>query len=170
MKIYTVHHPADDPATIAEESERVEFVREGFSWLALLLPLVWFLAHRMWLVSLIYVVGMVALNLLLLITAPDDFVLWTMVIAIHVMIGYLANDLRRWTLARRGFRTLAVVMADTALKAEHRFFSALAGGDLPGGETMPSMRHGSTLPELRPSMLSGRDESFELFPAPGTGR
>ena len=45
MTIFTVLEPPDG------NPERVAFVREGFSWSALLLTVLWAVWHRMWVVA-----------------------------------------------------------------------------------------------------------------------
>ena len=45
MRAYTVHAPPDEPAA----PERFAFVKDGFSWPALFVPILWILWHRLWL-------------------------------------------------------------------------------------------------------------------------
>ena len=56
MAVYTVHEPLPrDGARSAPEPERFVFVRDGFSFWALLFGPLWMLRHRMWLVLLGYI-------------------------------------------------------------------------------------------------------------------
>src|ERR1700738_2025468 len=66
MAVYTVHEPPlRAGATSAPEPERFIFVRDGFSFAALLFGPLWMLRHRMWLGLLGYgvVVGGLSLGL-----------------------------------------------------------------------------------------------------------
>ena len=54
MAVYTVHEPPLRGAP-APDPERFVFVRDGFSFWALLFGPLWMLRHRMWLVLLGYV-------------------------------------------------------------------------------------------------------------------
>ena len=56
MRAYTIH---------ARPAGEAVLVREGFSWGALLLPTLWFLWNRMWLVAFAHLLLAVALGLLL---------------------------------------------------------------------------------------------------------
>lgn len=103
MRLYTAHAARDD----------LVLVPEGGSFVATILPLPWLLWHRCWLAALGYVIAALAIGLL----APDGFAPW-IGLAAHLLIGLSAQDIRRWTLARRGQPVLAVVAGydrDTAL-------------------------------------------------------
>jgi hypothetical protein len=97
MRIYTVHPRAGQEPVL---------VREGFSWGAFLLPTLWFLWNRMWLVAFADLVLMLAIGLLL----PDRAAAWV-ALAAQILLAMHARDLRRWTLARRGFALVGVVAA-----------------------------------------------------------
>lgn len=84
---------------------RLVLVPEGFSWLAALLPPLWFLMHRLWLVLLLWL-ALAVLAVVLLPPAVTPYVL----IAAQILIGLQAQDLRRWSLARRGLPVAAVVL------------------------------------------------------------
>lgn len=138
MAIYTVHAPpGDDLATV--RADEVRFVREGFSFWALLLPGVWFLWNRMWLVFLGWLAAMVAFEFAGR-ALPGPYVplaagLFGLFLALE------ARDLLRWTLERRGWRLLGVVEGGDRDVAERRFFDALhaaaaAGTAEPAGATV----------------------------------
>lgn len=97
MRIHTVHVRAGEEPVL---------VREGFSLGALVLPTVWFLWNRMWLVALLHLVGVVAIGLAL----PQAVSGWVLA-AVEILVAMHARDLRRWTLKRRGYALLGVVVA-----------------------------------------------------------
>ncbi len=112
MRIWTVHLPPEGLAA-APEARLPVLVLERFAWLAFLLGLPWLLAHRLWLESVIYL-GALALLLAL---APA-WMLAPLGLALHLLLGFHAEDLRRAALARRGWRQAGVVAghdADLAL-------------------------------------------------------
>lgn len=116
MRVFTVHaHPSRDSV----------LVREGFSWGALLLPTLWFLWHRMWLVALLHALAFVALAVLL----PAGIGRWV-ILAGQILVALHARDLRRWTLARRGHALAGVIVA----RDEEAGFARLAAArpDLAG--------------------------------------
>jgi hypothetical protein len=119
MAIYTVHVPAGDERT-PERAERVRFVKEGFAFWALVLPLVWLIWHRLWLGLLLFLLGVLG------IVAIDRFVgegVSTVVsILFLVWFAIEARNIRRWTLDRRGYTFAGVVEATDLAAAERRFF------------------------------------------------
>ena len=81
-------------------------VPEGFSLPAALAPMLWLLWHRLWLALVLYLALAVLAGLLL--PAPYGPAL---AILAQLMIGFHAQDIRRWTLARHGRPVAAVVLA-----------------------------------------------------------
>jgi hypothetical protein len=82
-----------------------------------------------------------------------------------LLLGFEAGTLRRWTLARRGWVTLGVVIGDDLESAERRFFDAWVkqgGGDERSVAPPP-------LPVPRGPARSGPDV-IGLFPEPGAPR
>ncbi len=163
MAVYTVHEPLPrDGARSAPEPERFAFVRDGFSFWALLLGPLWMLRHRMWLVLLGYIALVVALSAVLRLDASDKigFVVWGL---IALLIGFEAATLRRFTLRRRGYRNIGIVVGDDLELAERRFFDAWVRRDAtaapgPGGA-----------PALAASLRMSQPPSdvLGLFPEPG---
>ena len=103
MKIFTAHtKPFATPI----------LVREGFSWAAAIFGPVWLLAHRAWVGAVLTICLVVAIAML-----PRPFA-WPAALALAWVLGLFGHDIRRWSLARRGFLLAHVVAApdgDTAL-------------------------------------------------------
>ena len=176
MAIYTVHEPplrADDAVA---DPYRFILVRDGFYGWAFLLGPLWMLRHQLWLVLLIYVAvlsGVQALLWWLDVTGPAHFLV---VLLIAILVGLEAATLRRWTLRRRGFRNVGVVVGDDLEEAERRFFaswaehadasgagSASASAPPPTGPRMPPAPAAPPAPPARPDVIG-------LFPEPGAPR
>jgi len=100
MRIWTVHQR---PA-MAGKPVRTVMVREGFSWLAALFPLFWFLAKRLWLVAALYFSLATFMGFVL----PSSVSPWAM-IGLQILTGFEARNLHRWSLERQGFRLMGVV-------------------------------------------------------------
>lgn len=121
MRAWTVHAPRPEappprasvpaaghaPPAPARPARRgvLVLVPEGFSLLAALFPALWFLLHRMWLVLVTYL-ALAVLTAVLLPSAVTPYV----AVAAQLLIGLQAQDLRRWSLARRGLPVAAVVL------------------------------------------------------------
>ncbi|HEY2230764.1 MAG TPA: DUF2628 domain-containing protein [Xanthobacteraceae bacterium] len=119
MAVYTVHEPPSRKGAAAPE--RFVFVRDGFSLAALLFGPLWMLRHRMWLVLLAYAAVVAVLTLVLHLQGSAGVAV-TVFVLLGLLIGFEAGTLRRFTLGRRGFRNIGIVVGDDLELAERRFF------------------------------------------------
>jgi hypothetical protein len=160
MAVYTVHEPpARAGISSAPEPERFVFVRDGFSLWALLLGPLWMLRHRMWLVLLGYIVVVVALAVVLHLhgTPTAGTVVWAL---LALLIGFEAGTLRRFGLARRGYRNIGLVVGDDLELAERRFFDSWVGKAGPAAGAAPALASSPRAPHPASDVLG-------LFPEPG---
>lgn len=112
-----------------------EFVRDRFSVIAFVVPVIWLAWHRLWIeavVALAAAVGLAALGTVagFQSTAP----LLSFLVSIFVAIE--GPQLRVAALERRGYRQIATVEADNASEAELRHF---AGSDLSDRASVPTV-------------------------------
>jgi hypothetical protein len=100
MRVWTVH---------VRQGHETILVREGFAILAFLFPMLWFLVNRMWLVLVLYL----ALGAIFgaATQALPEAAIAVAALAVQLLVGFHARDLRRWTLERRGWRMIGVVAA-----------------------------------------------------------
>ncbi|NJO55053.1 MAG: DUF2628 domain-containing protein [Rhodospirillales bacterium] len=118
MKLFTVH-----VRTPAERLDRdVILVKEGFSWPAFFFSALWAIWSRLWLVAF----GLITLEVIWAVAANwlDASVLVSAAISVGLalIIGWTANDLKRWTLFRRDYTEVGVVAAANNDEAMQRFF------------------------------------------------
>jgi hypothetical protein len=175
MPVYTVHAPTADNADIAA-TDRFAFVRDGFRfWAALFGPL-WLAWHRLWLALIGWIVVMIAIEVGLARLGAGGTAIFFTNVLIALLIGFEASSIRRWTLSRRNWRQLDIVVADNEESAERRFFdrwaakqrlindqSAVDRGAPPPTRDIPGQ------PFSKPPPLP-RDEIIGLFPEPGAPR
>jgi hypothetical protein len=123
MPTYTVHAPPLQPGEMESNPERFLFVRDGFYFWAFLLAPLWLLAKRLWLVLLVYVVitGLIGAGFYWM-GAPSMLKFFGSLL-VALLIGFEAGTLWRWTLERRGWRTLGFAVGDDQEVAERRFFA-----------------------------------------------
>jgi Protein of unknown function (DUF2628) len=122
MPTFTVHEPPHPPADRIDRAASLLFVKEGFSWPAAIFAPFWMLAHRLWWPLLGYV-GL---------TVVFELVRWTAILnpgwvtlaglALHLLIGFEADTLRRWKLDHTGWRVLGAVSGRNASECERRFY------------------------------------------------
>ena len=129
MLTYTVH---SKPAALApdqiDDGKGVVFVKDGFSWPAFFIPVLWMLWRRLWL-PLVGYLGVVALIVLAgyLFTLPDNLT-GAMGLLANLFFGLEGNNFRRRALAKRGFDEVADIVADNGEEASYRFFAARLSG------------------------------------------
>ena len=122
MRVYTVHlrrHGLDPYRDLV-------LVKEGFSWPAFFLSAVWALGLGLWPVVLILVAVEAALAGLLAVSGADPAASAILSLSVAVVFGTIGNDLRRWTLRRRGFVPEGVVLGEGRWAAERRFLEGRA--------------------------------------------
>jgi len=157
MRFYTVYAPPAGTAAAPAPTSLV-FVKEGFCWPALFVPLLWLIFRRLWLVLLAYVV--VAALFALAGRWADGPVFGAVSLFFAVWFALEANELRRWTLERRGWRVLGVAGGRRLADAELGWFSH-RGRD---PEAPKAERPTAAVPPLP---ASPENEVIGLFPEPG---
>lgn len=118
MKAFTVHIPPDlagDDAT-----ERAVFVKDGFCWPALFIPLLWLLWHRLWLVLIAYLVAVTIISAVQMIAGDSAAAI--ILIAFAFYFATEANNARRWSLRRRGWTSAGETFGHGRDEAEIRYF------------------------------------------------
>ena len=155
MSIYTVHMR---PSSQEPDPDRFVFIRDGFSFWAFLLPPIWMLRHRLWLVLVGYMCVAISLAALLYFLGASFAISAAAGLLLSLLVGIEAATLRRLTLNRRGWNDLGIVVADDLEAAERRFFDAWVKGE-PLLISPPK-----DVPRTRPTAAS---EIIGLFPQPG---
>ncbi len=156
MAVYTVHEPPPKRFEQASDPERFDFVRDGFSFSAFVFGPLWMLSHRMWLVLVGYVGVSAALELMfsLLGTSAASRLMAGFLLA--VLVGIESATLRRFTLGRRRWTNLGVIVADDLEAAERRFFDVW----VKSGGAAPRTTSESQSRQPAPDVIG-------LFPQPG---
>ena len=170
MSVYTVYEPPLKAHESVPAPERFVFVRDGFSFWAFLLTPLWLLRYRLWLAFIGYVIVAVALLVGLRLIGASAAVTTIASVLLSLLVGFEAATLRRFTLSRRGWRNVGIVIADDVESAERRFFDALVGKawiDRSFGDA--ELRTSSPAAGVPVSRRSA-SEVVGLFPQPGAPR
>jgi len=176
MPVYTVHAPDAGGADL-RSTDRFVFVRDGFHfWAALFGPL-WLIAHRLWLALIGWIIAVIALELVLARLGAGSAAIVFAELVVALLLGFEAASLQRWTLSRRRWTQLDVVIADDEEAAERRFFDRWAArqrGIVNDQQAVdrgapPPTRDIAGQPFSRPPQLAGSG-IIGLFPEPGGPR
>ncbi len=128
MPIFTVHEPPLRNGAVAPDPERFVFVRDGFYFWAFALAPLWLIWRRLWLVLLLYVVVTFGITQAMHYAGVGAGGRFFVMLLIAVLVGLEAGSLRRFTLARRGWRHIGVVSGTNLEAAERHFFHDWADG------------------------------------------
>jgi hypothetical protein len=163
MSVYTVHEPLPRKNEASAAPERFAFVRDGFYFWAFLFGPLWMLWRRLWLVTVLYLMAAAAVHTGLWALGASGTTRFFVGFLLALLVGFEAGTLRRWTLTRRGWKNIGLVVGDNMETAERRFFSAWAPVTAPAPATPPSGPGPSRMP-------SGNRDIIGLFPQPGAPR
>jgi len=176
MPVYTVHAPIANGADLAA-TDRFAFVRDGFHFWAAILGVVWLAWHRLWLALTGWIVLTAALDFGMVKLGVGGGAVLLVDILLALLLGFEAASLERWTLSRRNWRQLDIVVADDEEAAERRFFDRWTARQRGLSNDQPAIDRGAPPPTRdipgqpfsKPPPLSHSD-IIGLFPDPGAQR
>lgn len=131
MASYVVMEPpVDAPRPAAEETR---LIRDGFSWLAFIVPPLWLLWHRLWFAALL---AFVMLSLLSFLGESRGFGLAGALLALLVSLyfGLEGQGLRIAMLRRSGWTERGVIEARDLTDAETRYGLSVAPAEATAAE------------------------------------
>jgi hypothetical protein len=177
MAVYTVHAPQDPDSAVRGGTDTFAFVRDGFFVWAFLLGPVWLAWHRLWLALLGYVAVMAANAGVLTLLGANAGARFAVTLLIALLMGLEGASLWRWTLSRRNWRQIDVVVADDEEAAERRFFDRWTAKQRDPGNDQSAVDRGAPPPTRDvPGQPFSRppppphSEIIGLFPQPGAYR
>jgi hypothetical protein len=176
MPVYTVHAPVTHDVGLAA-TDRFAFVRDGFHFWAFVLGPIWLAWHRLWLALLGWIVLLAAVDTgMSLLRAGGMMIFWANVL-LALLLGFEAASLQRWTLSRRNWRQLDIVVADDEEAAERRFFDRWTAKQRALSNDQAAVDRGGPPPTRNiPGQAFSRppsppqSEIIGLFPEPGALR
>ena len=159
MRYYTVHAPDSE----YDAPDDYLFVKDGFSWPALFVPIIWILWHRLWLILVWYVVFILVVmwagRLL------NDDIASVVAILGSLLFAFEANNMRRQALEARGWREVGSSFGKDITEAEARFFTgAPAPAATPAADKNAVIARAAYTPEHRPPVSD--EPIIGLFPEP----
>jgi hypothetical protein len=158
MTVYTVHEPPPGKRGGKALSERIQFVRDGFYFWAFLFGPFWMLWRRLWLVLVLYLVGLGVIQFALWSVEAPITVQFVVAVLIAILVGFEAGSLRRWSLSR--WRERGIVVAPNLEMAERRFFETWPARDVsPQPPSPPAPPPGTHVPTSDADVIG-------LFPEP----
>ena len=176
MPVYTVHAPVTSNVDF-RATDRFAFVRDGFHVWAAIFGVIWLAWHRLWLALLGWIVLMTVIDIAMVRVGVAGATVFLVDALLALLLGFEAASLRRWTLSRRKWRQLDIVVADDEEAAERRFFDRWTARQRVTTNDQPAVDRGGPPPTRevagqsfsKPPPLP-REEIIGLFPEPGGSR
>jgi len=117
-KIFNVFEKPESP----EPTDRVVLLREGFSLGACIFNAFWLAFNRMGWLLLGYVLVMIGLAMVAQWLAFSEVQLLLVQLLVNLLLGFHVYDMAGWLLKRRGYRFAGVLVAESAMHAERRYY------------------------------------------------
>jgi hypothetical protein len=177
MPVYTVHAPVAGGMEARGATDRFVFVRDGFYFWAFLAGPLWLAWHRLWLALIGYIAISIGVAVALTLLHAGAGTRFTVMLLVALLMGFEAASLWRWTVSRRKWRQIDVVVADDEETAERRFFDRWTARQNYLGNDQPAVDRGAPPPTRdvpgqafsRPPS-SAHSDIIGLFPQPGASR
>ena len=124
MPVYAVYAPPKEAPDLIERADSLAFVKEGFSWPAFFVPLLWLLYYRMWIEFVLLLAVYLLLQLVFGTQMEGETLAAWASLGVGVLFAFEANDLRAASLMRRGYRLQGVAIGRDRNEAERAFFTS----------------------------------------------
>ena len=175
MPVYTVHAPVANTMDF-RATDRFAFVRDGFHLWAALFGVIWLAWHRLWLALIGSIVVMTVIDVAMVKLGVTGGTVFLVDALLALLLGFEAASLQRWTLSRRKWRQLDIVVADDEETAERRFFDRWTARQRMTSNDQAAVDRGGPpptrdIPGQAFSRPPSRDDGIiGLFPEPGASR
>ncbi len=167
VTLYCVYEPRGKAFDLAKRADKLAFVKQGFSWPALLFPVVWLVYQRMWIELVLFVAAFAALGWVFGLDGRAQALFGWVSFALVLLLALEANDLRGAALERRGYRLAGIAGGRGRDAAELAFFRSWlpqqTSGERHGGLDRGPER--ASYPDAQAASGDG-DEVIGLFPRP----
>jgi hypothetical protein len=120
---YTVHEPHPVAGDLDERATRLVFVKEGFSFIAFAVPVIWLLYNRLWLALLLFLLATAGVVMLVASAGGGSSAIGWAVAAVNLIFGFEARNVHRNMLARKGYEVIGVVTGRDLEDSERRFLT-----------------------------------------------
>jgi len=110
VTLYSVYEPPGEAQDLEDRADSLVFVKEGFSWPALLVPGFWLFYRCMWLELVLFLGLFLVLGWAFGPSDAGQTIFGWLSLALVVLFAFEANDLRRAALERRGYKQMGTAI------------------------------------------------------------
>jgi hypothetical protein len=167
VTVYAVYEPPAGTKDLTERAEKLAFVKEGFSWPAFFIPLLWLLYQRMWIEFTVLLLIYIGVSVAIGADSQAQALSFWINLAISVLFAFEANDLREASLRRRGYRFAGTASGRSRTDAERFFFNLWLPEQIRQARETEAMPAPPRDTEIRPPLPHSEGEQvIGLFPRP----
>jgi hypothetical protein len=163
LKTFVVYEPVN--ASAPDSAERTVFVREKFSWTALLFAPLWLLLNRLWLAFVIFCAVEILIVCAFYLLGVGGIPRFAAVLLPWLVVAFESAQLKRFRLQRKEYREADVVIASDLESAERSYFERRKLAPMSRPKSAPPAKPAS-LPKAR----SAENSVLGLFPSPWRGK
>ncbi|PPR79724.1 MAG: hypothetical protein CFH01_00215 [Alphaproteobacteria bacterium MarineAlpha2_Bin1] len=118
MRFYSIF---ENPNVLSQDIHI--FHKEGFSFFALILPLLFSIFNGLWMVSAFLILYFFILFSILVYFENFNSIIFIIILFPHIIFSFEARDLRKKSLIKKGWRKVGFVMGRNESEAEMRFYN-----------------------------------------------
>ena len=166
MTIYSVYELPDGARDPEDRADGLVFVKDGFSWPALLVPGFWLLYHRMWLELVVFVALFALLGWMFGPGGEGQILFGWLSVALIVLFAFEANELRCAALERRGYSEAGTAIGQGRDAAELGFFQSWLARQERRRDHTPASERSRNAGIPAPKTSGEAEGVIGLFPTP----
>ncbi len=122
MVVFNVYEPPTPARERIDRATELVFVRDGFSWLAAIVPAIWFLVKGLWLELVVFLGAAAVITWGIEATGALSQLSAMLLLIAQIVLGFEAGAIQGAALERRGWRLVGTVTGHNPDDCEHRFF------------------------------------------------
>jgi hypothetical protein len=140
LVVFAVYEPPNVARDRIERAAQLVFVKDGFTWLAALVPALWFLVKGLWLELILFLSGAALLSWGIESSDAASPISGMLLLIAQIVIGFEAGSIQGAALERRGWRLVGTVTGHSQDACERRFFETWAPSEppMPSGPGVPA--------------------------------
>ncbi len=123
MVDFAVYEPPNASGDLVDRAERLAFVKDGFHWMAALVPALWLIAKGLWIELLVCIAVIGALTWGPQALGINEEAGATVLLIAQVIFGFEAGAIESAALERKGWRQIGFVEGRNFEDCERRFIA-----------------------------------------------
>ena len=121
---FTIYEPLEPQEDLVTRADELVFVKDGFSFWAMVGSVFWMIYHHLWLPLIGFLLAITLLSTLAYLFGASPDAGGVLFVGLSVALGFLANDIRRMVLEKNRYKMIGAIAGHSKIECERRFFSS----------------------------------------------